>query len=303
MVRVRAARVRAVSRQAILLLPAASALVYVLGALFIKKAITAGAGQAHVNLVVNVLPAIAFQALWLLAAPVDWGEAWKPLVASGTFFAGQVFTFLALRNGEVSVTTPVLGTKVIFTALFSAVIFAQALELRWWLGALACSLGVMLVTGATWRTLAPRLLRRDALFAIGAAAAFGLTDVLMQHWTHPLGVPAFVALMFGATGLLALAVFAPRVCGLLPKRGAGPLCLGTLLYSLQIFGMAVALGIHESATAVNIVYGSRAVWSVVLAWMLARFLRADEAGDSREAMLRRLAGSFLVFGAVLAVLF
>ncbi len=302
MVRGRAARVRAVSREAILFLPAASAFVYVLAALAIKRAITAGCGQAHVNLVVNVLPALVFQALWLFAGPVDWSEVWKPLAASATFFAGQICTFLALRNGEVSVTTPLLGTKVVFTALFSALLFGQALELRWWLGAGACSLGVMLVTGATWRTLAPRLLKRDALFATGAAATFALTDVLVQHWTNPLGVPAFVALMFGSTGVLALAVFGRGIRQPLPARGLGPLGLGMGLYALQIFGMAVALGSHESATAVNIVYGSRAVWSVVLAWALARFLQAEEARDSREAMLRRLAGSLLVFGAVLAVL-
>ena len=290
------------SQQALLVLPAASALLYVLAALFIKKAIGAGCGQGHVNLFVNLLPAVVFQLFWLAGGPIDWTQAWKPVVAACTFFVGQVFTFLALRNGEVSVTTPVLGTKVVFTAMFSAVIFAQALELRWWLGALACSLGVMLVTGSTWRTLAPRLLRLDALFAIGAALTFGLTDVLVQHWEHELGVPAFVALMFGATGILALAVFLPGLRGRIPGAGLKPLGLGAALYSLQILGMAVALGLHESATAVNIVYGSRAVWSVVLAWMLAKIMGAEEAHDSREVMRRRLAGSLLIFGAVLAVL-
>lgn len=290
------------SQQALLVLPAASALIYVLAALFIKQSITAGCGQRHVNLAVNLLPAAAFQLLWLLAGPIDWAQAWKPLVASCTFFLGQVFTFLALRNGEVSVTTPVLGTKVVFTAMFSALVFAQGLELRWWLGALACSLGVMFVTGATWRTLLPRLMELDALFAIGAAAAFGLTDVLVQHWTHPLGVPAFVALMFGMTGILALAVFLPGLRGRIPRAGLKPLGLGALLYSIQILSMATALGLHRSATAVNIVYGSRAVWSVVLAWMLARLFHAEESRDPREIMLRRLAGALLVFGAVLAVL-
>jgi drug/metabolite transporter (DMT)-like permease len=302
MVRRRVAQVVLVSHQALLLLPAMSALLYVLAALFIKKAITAGCGQRHVNLAVNLLPAVVFQSFWLISGPVDWTQAWKPVVAACTFLLGQIFTFLALRNGEVSVTTPVLGTKVVFTAMFSAIVFAQALELRWWLGALACSLGVMLVTGATWRTLAPRLMRLDALFAIGAAMTFGLTDVLVQHWEHGVGIPVFVALMFGVTGIMALAIFLPGLRGRIPRAGLKPLGLGAVLYSFQILGMAVALGLHESATAVNIVYGSRAVWSVVLAWMLARLLQAEEARDSREIMMRRLAGSLLIFGAVLAVL-
>lgn len=302
MVREGIARAVGVSSQALLLLPAAAAFIYVLAALFIKRALSAGCGQAHVNLLVNLLPAVVFQALWLGAGPVDWTQAWRPAVASGTFFLGQIFTFLALRNGEVSVTTPLLGTKVVFTAVFSAVIFGQALAARWWFGALACSLGVLLVTGATWRTLAPRLLRRDALFSIGAAVTFGLTDVLVQHWTHFLGVPAFVALMFAITGVFALAVFLPRLRGGIGAAALGPLIAGAVFYSVQILSMAIALGLHESATAVNVVYGSRAVWSVALAWLLARLLKADEVGDSREVMVRRLAGSVLVFGAVLAVL-
>jgi drug/metabolite transporter (DMT)-like permease len=291
-----------VSQQAILFLPATSALVYVLAALFIKQSITAGCRQGHVNLVVNLLPAVVFQLLWLHGDGIDWALAWKPAVCAGLFFLGQIFTFLALRNGEVSVTTPVLGTKVVFTAAFAAILLGQALALQWWLGALACSLGVMLVTGATVRSLIPRLMRRDALFALGAAATFGLTDVLVQHWTHEMGVPAFVALMFGITGVLALAVFAPGLRAPIPRAGLSPLLIGTGCYSLQVFGMAVALGLHESATAVNIVYGSRAVWSVVLAWALAKFLQAEESHDSREVLMRRLAGALLIFGAVLAVL-
>jgi drug/metabolite transporter (DMT)-like permease len=291
-----------VSGQTLLVLPAAAALVYVLAALFIKQAITAGCRQAHVNIVVNVLPGLAFQLLWLCAGPVDWGDVWKPAVCSVTFFLGQIFTFLALRNGEVSVTTPVLGTKVVFTAVFAAVLLGQGLPWHWWLGAAACSLGVMLVTGASPRSLLPRLLRRDAFFALGAAAAFGLTDVLVQQWASRFGLPAFLAMLFGLTATLALGVFGRRAWTPLPRRGMAPLGLGTFCYALQILAMAVALGLHESATAVNIVYGSRAVWSVVLAWMLARFLQAEESHDSRAVLSRRLAGALLIFAAVVAVL-
>ncbi len=302
MVREGAARLGAVSSDALLWLPAVSAFLYVLAALCIKKSIREGSRQAQVNLSVNLLPAVVFQLFWLQSGSIDWAQAWRPALTACTFFFGQVFTFLALRNGEVSVTTPILGTKVVFTAMFAALVFGQVLELRWWLGALACSLGVMLVTGTTWRSLAPRLLRLDALFALGASAAFGLTDVLVQRWTHTLGVPAFVALMFGVTGLLALVIFTPGLRGRAPTAGWKPLAVGSILYSVQILGMAGALGLHRSATAVNIVYGSRAVWSVVIAWALARLLEAEEIRDSREVMLRRLAGSLLVFGAVLAIL-
>lgn len=289
----------------VLLLPAGSALAYVLAAIFIKKAIGNGCTQAALNLAVNLLPAVAFQFFWLLARDVNWMQGWKPLVCGGTFLLGQVFTLLSWKSGEVSVTTPLLGTKVVFTAAFSALVFGQILEPQWWLGALACSLGVLLVTGATPRALLPRLLRRDALFSLGAAAMFGLTDVLVQRWTPDLGVPAFVATMFGVTGLASIAIFVPQMRGGLaeaPVPALPALAAGAVLYSFQILGMAIALGLHASATAVNVVYGSRAVWSVALTWVLARRLRTDELNEPRDVMIRRLVGAALVFGAVLAVL-
>lgn len=293
------------SSPAVLLLPAGSAFGFVLSAIFIKKSIRSGCSQAALNLVVNLLPAIAFQLLWLGAGSPDWHQAWKPVVTGFTFLLGQIFTLLAWRNGEVSVTTPLLGTKVVFTAVFSALIFGQLLAVQWWLGAVACSVGVLLVTGATLGSLLPRLLRLDALFSLGAASTFALTDVLVQRWTPDLGVPAFVAVMFGVTGVASIGIFAPQMARgkrEIPAAAAPALAVGAVLYSVQILGMAVALGLHESATAVNVVYGSRAVWSVLLTWLLARLLVTDEMRDPPRVMLRRLAGAFLVFAAVLAVL-
>ncbi len=70
-----------VSQQALLALPDFLALVYVLAALFIEQAITAGCGQGQVNLVVNLLPALVFQVLWLFAGPIDWTQARRGISA------------------------------------------------------------------------------------------------------------------------------------------------------------------------------------------------------------------------------
>jgi drug/metabolite transporter (DMT)-like permease len=289
----------------LLLLPAGSALGYVLAVLLLKRALSAGCGQGQVNLVANLVPGLLFQILWLWSGATHWAQIWQPAVAAGTFLLGQICTFLALRHGEVSVATPLMGTKVLLTAVFSALVFGQALAARWWIGAAASTLGVFLVTGATWRTLATRLLRPDALFSLGAAASFGFTDVLVQHWSRGFGIPAFVALMFGIVALASLVVVVPmeglRV--LLPSgKSAAPLLAGSTVLGVQALGMALALSLHESATAVNVVYSSRAVWSVVLAWMLARVLGAEESHDSRAVLSRRLAGSLLLFAAVVTVL-
>ncbi len=289
----------------LLWLPALAAIGYVFATLFLKRALTAGCGQAQLNLVASLAPALLFQPLWLWPATPDWSHAGEPVITGGLFVLGQIFTFRALRRGEVSVTTPLLGTKVLLTAGLAAAIFGQTITAQWWLGAAASAWGVVLVTGATWRTLAPRLARPDALYSLAAAALFALADVLVQRWTHHLGVARFVPLMFGVVGLASAFIFVPRT-GLrvlaMPARARGALLVGSLLLGVQALGMATSLGLHESATAVNIVYSSRAVWAVVLAWWLARTMRGGEAHDAPAVLRRRLLGSLLLFAAVIAVL-
>lgn len=293
------------SGQTLLVLPAAAALGYVSAILLLKRALLLGCTEAQVNLAANLVPAVLFQLLWLRGDAVHWGEIWRPLLATVTFLFGQVFTFRALRAGEVSVATPLLGTKVLLTAVWSALFFGQAIELRWWLGAAASTAGVVLITGATWRSLAPRLLQVDALCSIGAAASFGLTDVLVQHWAADMGVSAFIMVMFGSVGVASIFIFVPgqgrRIMGV-PPAAASSLSGGATLLGIQALAMALALGLHGSATAVNVVYSSRAVWSVVLAWVLARRIGSPESRDTPATMMRRLAGAILVFSAVIAVI-
>ncbi len=294
-----------VDREWILALPAGSAALYVVAALLLKRAILAGARQSQVNLAVNVCAAVLFLPLGFFAKEVDWALWWMPVTAAVTFFFGQVFTFQALRHGDVSVATPLLGMKVLFIAVVSSTLFRESLELRWWIGAAASSLGVILVTGASWRTLVPRLFRADAVMSLAAAVSFAVTDVLVRQWAGRFGVAAFIPLMFAVVALLSVGVFVPRngrriVAVPVPARGF--LFAGAVILSVQALGMALALSYYGNATAVNIVYSSRSVWSVVLAWMLGRYFAMHEEGAGPGVMRRRLLGSILLFAAVVLVL-
>jgi len=164
---------------------------------------------------------------------------------------------------------------------------------------------VILVTGATWRSLLPRLREADAMYSLGAAGAFALTDVLVQHWARAMGVAVFVPVMFGLIGVASLALFLPgegRRIFALPLPALMPLLVGSGLLGGQALAIATALTLHRSATVVNIVYSSRAVWSVVLAWLLARWFGGEESRDAPAVLRRRLLGSLLLFAAVIAVL-
>ena len=63
---------------------------------------------------------------WLLGGTIpEFSLWWQPVVAGALFFAGQVFTLLALTTGDVSVATPVLGLKIVLVALLSVVLIGD----------------------------------------------------------------------------------------------------------------------------------------------------------------------------------
>src|SRR3954467_9282757 len=100
-----------------LIAPLVSAFLYSFAALALKRAAANGVGPWRVNFIANWTAVIAFTPLWLLGgAPFTWGHLLHAVLAGTCFFVGQIFTFLALTRGDVSVATPVLGTKVIVVA-------------------------------------------------------------------------------------------------------------------------------------------------------------------------------------------
>ncbi len=293
------------SSPAWLILPALSAFFYVVSAICIKRAIVAGAGQSAVNFAVNLLAALMFQPLWLLAGEANWELLWMPAIAAVTFSLGQIFTFVALRHGDVSLATPLLGVKVILTAIVAAFLFGESLSIKWWIAASAGTLGVIFVTGASLGKLLPRLLRPDAFAALTSAACFAVTDVLVQRWAPQFGVTAFIAIMFGGVGLLSTIVFTVKDgMGVfaIPTKAQIPLIVGGCILGVQALGMAVALAMYGNATAVNIVYASRSLWSIVLAWLLARVWIGYDAADEQGTLRGRLLGSLLLIAAMAFVL-
>jgi drug/metabolite transporter (DMT)-like permease len=234
-------------------------------------------------------------------------QGYKPIVAAVTFFIGQLFTFAALRKGDVSVATPLLGAKVIFVAFLTSILFGEAIGMKWWVAALICTVGIFLVTGSQRRTGGwTRHSGTTATYSLIAAVAYALTDTVIQHWSVEVGVINFVAVMFSFTGVLTCALYVPAVglrpLAVAPVRARKALLLGALLLALQNLVVTLAIRFSGDATAVNIVYSSRCVLSVILAWATARWLGSPEAGLPRNVLLLRLAGALLLAAAILMVL-
>jgi drug/metabolite transporter (DMT)-like permease len=284
-----------------------SAVVYTMGALAAKRALADGATVWQVNFAANVAMSILYVPFWLGADFTKvLTEGHKPILAAAAFFTGQLFTFAALRKGDVSVATPLLGAKVIFVALITSVLFRDSISVKWWVAAAICTCGIFLVTGSQPRTRGwRRHSATTALYSLIAAVAYALTDTLIQHWSVEVGVIGFVAVMFSFVGIFTCALYLPAV-GLRqlvdsPAISRRPLLSSALLLGGQNLVMALAIRFSGDATAVNIVYSSRCVLSVVLAWATAKWLGSREATLPRTLLLLRLAGALLLAAAILMV--
>jgi hypothetical protein len=113
--------------------------------------------------------------------------------------------------------------------------------------------------------------------------------------------------MFGTVALLSLPLLRPHV--LRPGRPSTQaragrwMTAGVLLLGLQAVGMGTAIGLFGDATSANVVYGSRGLWSLLLLALLAKQLGITDAVFDRRTLALRVAGSFLILGAVALVLF
>lgn len=219
------------------------------------------------------------------------------------FVLGQLFTYLAFQIGDVSVATPVLGVKVLMVAILVSLMAQVAVPAIIWIAGALASAGIILIQ---WRGRSSSGNQgRTGLticMALCAALSLSLFDVCIQKWVAGTwDTFAFLPVMFGTAGVLSFG-FLPKVDSFRRLRSIGAtkwMLGGTILMATQAMSMCYCLSQFGDAPRVNIVYALRGLWGVLLAWLLAKTLRTNEASVGRSIMLRRLAGAFLLTGAVL----
>ena len=129
-----------------LLLPLISGIVYVVGALLLKRASDLGSDVWRTTRIINYATAAVAVPLWLLGGTIPSSSLWwQPPAAATLFFAGQIFTLLALNTGDVSVATPVLGLKILLVALLSTVLIGDPIGARLWTAAGLSSIAIALL--------------------------------------------------------------------------------------------------------------------------------------------------------------
>jgi drug/metabolite transporter (DMT)-like permease len=285
------------------LLPLCSALGYPFAALMLKRASSAEGGRWRVTALTNWIAALLFAPWWILGGPpLTWSGVAEAALGGALFFAGQVLTFLAISRGDVSLTTPVMGTKVIFVAFGATLLAGDRLSGALWLSAFLTVAATGLLSGEI-RANRERVLP-SVVFGFAAALAYALCDITQALWVKEIGFGRFAPVMFATVGLLSF--------GLIPLFEAPLLRMdpavfrwtaaGAVVLSLQATGIAYCLGVFREVTLTNILYNTRGMWSVVLVWGIGHWFSNTERSVGPAIMLRRLAGAALLLLAVFTAL-
>lgn len=299
-----------------LILPLIAAIAFAAGSMVFKRAFAEGASLSHAVVVNNVVLGLLFLPLMALdPQPIPWDRIHWPFLAAFTFVAGHLFNVAALRIGDVSVATPLLGVKVVFVALIARFAFGWPLSNAQLVAATLTSAGV-LITG--WTDFKPgRQTGWTTLLALGCAASFAVTDVLIQTWASGFGILNFLSLLFAALALESILVlpllgfnarpetrhlplFRQAIGSLTaPRRAWRWIGLATALSAIQALLITGTIATWRDAAGVNVVYGTRGLWSLALVWWAGGwFGNAERRESGPRVLLARAIGGGLILAAV-----
>ena len=283
-----------------LFIPLMAAGMYAAGSLFYKRAYAQGLGIMEAFYWLNFTGMVVFGPLLFWAG--EWPaltEFWKPAATAGMIFFGTAATFAAMRAGDISLVTPLMGTKVVLTALVAVVLAGTRLPVGLWVAAGLTTLGI-LVLG--WRDLRRGQGKAAAVgWCLLSSLIFAGADVSIGHWAAGFGRAAFLGTVFVGIGVLSLATVrwqAPASFRV-PAAARPFLLLGAVVMTLNTFAMALCIAGFNDPTGVNIVYGTRGLCSLALVWFVGRrWFGNEERETAGEAMRLRLVGSLLILSAV-----
>lgn len=279
-----------------LLFPLASSLVYAIAALLLKRAAVLGAGVIQTTAVVNVATAVTFLAVLPLGGTLRFDDVWQPAIVGLLYVLGQATTFLALKLGDVSVATPIMGVKTVIVAVLATLLLADDPPWQLWVAAILSAAAIALLNvsgGAKHRILV------TSFWALTSAACYSLFDVLVQKWSPAWGAGRFLPTMAALAMVPVLATWTvtsvvSRGDAELRRNGrtAWPwLIAGAALMALQAVLLTGALAVFGDATAINVVYSARGLWAVAAVMVVGHWFRNEERLLGPSVLRARLCGA------------
>jgi drug/metabolite transporter (DMT)-like permease len=277
-----------------------AAVVFAFGSIIFKRAFAEGAGVVHGMVINNVLLGLMFLPLLLLEEqPIPWSKWYLPAATALAFTIGHLLNVISLKVGDVSLVTPLLGAKVIFVAILGWSIFGVRLDATQWVAALLATAGVVVMGISDLRGSGRAGI--STILALGCSAAFALTDMTLQQWGSSFGVMSFLALQFAALAIFSAALlpFFGVASLRAPRRAWKWILVAAVFSGLQAILITWAIAVWKNATAVNVAYATRGLWSIALVWFIGHHFRnAERQQLGPRKMFYRLGGAALILVAV-----
>lgn len=275
-----------------------------LASMFIKRATSEGAGITRIFFITNWLFFLGLLPLLFTDIKVlDWSQWWSPLITSLTAFLGGLCVLSAIKAGEVSIQTPLMGTKVIFVATYSVFLVPAPIPASWWVGAFLTFFAVLLL-GLT-DLFRKKISFHGVFYALLSSALYALTDVLTAREAPLFGKWAFLLGMGLCLALLSLTLipFFHRSLFKIPSTTWTWCLLGGCCLAGQHLGLLYALSTYGEATVINILYSTRGIWGIFLVWFTGHWFKNQERHHAgAQVIARRLIGASLLLMAIIIVI-
>lgn len=286
-------------------LGAVAALGYSLAALFTKSALQQGCGILRFSFICNLVFVLFFGLLLYPGIDLSANLGWElPILAGSLFFLGQVLTFSAIRVGDISIQTPIMGSKAVFVTIIAASFSLGDINLMIWIGAICSCFAVALLgfSGKNKSVSAPRPFL-SVLLSLASALAFAGSDVMVSTFSSNLGKHNFLFITMltnGALSFLLIPFFKGPVLKM-PRKAAPFIVLGSLGMAMQALLLNYTLASSERVAEINILYSTRGFWSLLLALFVGSIFFKNSERLEKKLLAMRIIGCLLMSLSVLAV--
>lgn len=286
-----------------LALPLLASLLYAAGSWGLKLGLRRGAGSRIVTALSNLAMAGWSAPLIFFFPGQTHSHGFLAASLAGTaLFLGRFCAIRALSQGDLSLATPLLGTKTVFVALLSSFLLDEKINPGLMGGAFLTSVAVALLSFTPSVTGRPGTLgkidRGTTLWALLAAFFFAITDIIVQKYARSIGVGWFQPIMFSTLAVLTPLLFIsarPSISSThLPPTSRWPVFVSSGVIGFQTSLVILVIGIFGHATATNVVYATRGLWAVLLEGAAG----GGAAAMDRRILVSRLAGAALLLAAV-----
>jgi drug/metabolite transporter (DMT)-like permease len=279
------------------LLALLAGLIYAGGAIAGKKALELGCGQMRAVILSNLILSLCFIPHLFISS--GWPTLRELAIGAGLgsiFLLAQALLFRALRAGDASMVSPLMGVKSILVAFFLVLLGFSHEPLAsstWW----AAGLTAIAVGLIGWPARnSGRTSAKGIILAIASAASFSLLDSMVPHFSHQTDPVRMLFCIFGSLGLLTLVLLPWREEAIFRRSDPGDIWAwrSGILIALQAVLMSTAIACYRVPTEVNIVYSSRGLWTILFVAWLGNRLCLSEGSLTPWVKGRRLAGAILL---------